>query len=1167
MLVTLRKLLVCLIPAFVFSMSSCWVNAQSLPDVSVSPAPQQIAGRIDESNLQRLPGNPSPSARTTTDLGRVPNDFPQQHILMMLKRGATQQQALDQFMKEQYDPHSANFHKWLTPEQYGSLFGPATEDIQKITNWLTQRGFSVNRVAAGRTFVDFSGTAGQVAAAFHTEVHRYRRNGEEHFANASDPMIPAALGNVVSGFRALNDFYPKALAQNPRMVRLDRATGKWSHGTQGHFTTSYGGGTGTAYVIGPQDFAQIYHINQVWQQSLSTPSGPQKLVGTGQTIGVIGDTDLAAGDIQNFRDQFGITALGPNGSVVVDHPPTTVCAAPNPASPDLEGYVDAEWAGATAPDATIDFVTCANSGTTSGTDLAATYIVQDPSHAKQDAVLSSSYGYCEQNPQSESNQFYVQLWQQAAAEGITVVVAGGDAGAAECDEPVSFTYVTHGLGVSGEASTPYNIAVGGTDFSDVFSGTTANYWAATNSATLESAKSYIPETPWNESCASPLVLQGFNQMNGTSFDSSSGANGLCTYASHLPKDIFLVSPTFVRDAGSGGLSTVSARPAWQSGVLGLPADNARALPDISMFASSGVTWGHSLVYCYSGTDQGCDFSNANTVLLNTDGGTSFVAPAFSGIMALINQKTGDRQGQANNVLYPLAAQQFIHNNSPTQPNLSTCAAYLGTGVLSACYFHDVSATPNPDSATQQQTPFLMGTTAVPCTGTATTAGVFTDTSTDPASNSENCYGYQITITGSGNSLTTTPNYYGVLSTADNATSPAFAATPGYDLATGLGSPNVYTLVNAPQWSRLAITSTTLPGGVVGSAYSQTLAASGGVTPYTWSVVSGTLPAGLALAPATGIISGTPTAPGTSTFTVQVADSEGTPATATAAFTVTVVGAPVPVASATALTSSSASVGTGMNVTFTATVSGAGGIPTGTVTFYNGSASMGTGTLANGVATLTTSFGSTGTATITAVYGGDTNFTGSTSAPLTETIATPGFTATANPSSLTIPFQGSGTVSLTITSQGGFAGPVNFACGTLPAYFSCSFSNQSVSLTSSGGAVTNMLVIHAAVVSTASAKPSSGSGSRIFSTAAVWLPALAVLLVGGGRKRNTPVGRMRMLAWVCICAAVVAAMSGCGGRGDHEAPIGNYSVPINLTSTGAASQTITLPVVVQVPGVQ
>src|ERR1700722_6341681 len=1130
MLVTVRSLFVSLVIVLAVLATSRRVDAQS-PDLSLPAAAPQISGPIVESNLQRLSGNPSPAVETSRDLGRVANDFPQEHILMMLRRGAAQQQALDHFMQQQYDPHSANFHKWLTPEQFCALFGPSAEDLERITGWLTQHGFTVNRVAAGRTFIDFSGTAGQVAAAFHTEIHHYQHQGEEHFANASDPLIPAALANVVSGFRALNDFHPKGVAHKPTMARLDRATGKWSHMVQGHFTTDYG--AGTDYVVGPQDFAQIYNINQVWQQ---------KIIGTGQTIGVIGDTDLDAGDIQNFRDQFGISALGPNGSVVVDHPPTTVCAAPNSSSPDLEGYIDAEWAGATAPDATIDFVTCADSGVTSGTDLAAGYIVQDATHAKQDSVLNSSYGYCEQDPQSESNQFYVQLWQQAAAEGITVVVAAGDAGGAECDEPIRFTYVNHGLGVSGEASTPYNIAAGGTDFSDVFSGTTANYWSATNSSTLQSAKSYIPETAWNESCGSALVLQSFNQQNGTSFTSGSGPNGLCTHASTLPVNFLLIQPTFIRSGGAGGLSTVSPRPGWQSGVAGLPAGNARALPDISMFASSGLYWGHSLIFCYSGNGSGCDFSDANTVFADTDGGTSFVAPAFSGIMALINQKTGDRQGQANNILYPLAGQQFITSNSTTQPNLATCAAYLGTGVLPACYFHDVSGTPNPDPATQKQTPFVTATTSVPCTGSATAAGVFTDTSTDAASNYENCYGYQITVTGSGSSLTTTPNYYGVLSTADNATAPAFAATPGYDLATGLGTPNVYALVNAPQWSGLSITTTTLASGTVGIGYTQTVAATGRIAPYTWSITSGSLPAGLSLAPATGVISGTPTTAGISTFTIQVTDAESTPVTASASFSMT--GAPgvSKVASTTVLTSSAENVGIGTNVTFTATVSGAGGVPTGTVTFYNGTSSMGTGTLSNGVATLTISFSTTGTFTITAVYGGDASYTGSTSQPLTETIVNPGFTTTVNPTNLSIEFAGPGAVTVTVTPQGGVTGPVNFSCGTLPKFFSCGFAKSSISLNPSSAASNNAITINTAAV------PATAM------TAAFWLPAFAGLLAFGRRRTK--------LALICVCFAFIAALGGCG-RGDHDAPLGNYSVPVTVSASGVASQTVTVAVTITV----
>jgi hypothetical protein len=416
-------------------------------------------------------------------------------------------------------------------------------------------------------------------------------------------------------------------------------------------------------------------------------------------------------------------------------------------------------------------------------------------------------------------------------------------------------------------------------------------------------------------------------------------------------------------------------------------------------------------------------------------------------MALINQKTGDRQGQANNILYPLAAQQFITNSSTTQPNLATCAAYLGTGVLPACYFHDVSGTPNPDPATQQQTPFVTATTSLPCTGSATAAGVFTDASTDATSNYENCYGYQITVTGSGSSLITTPNYYGVLSTADTATAPAFAATPGYDLATGLGTPNVYALVNAPLWSALSITTTSLAPGTVGIGYAQTLAATGRIAPYTWSVTSGSLPSGLSLAPATGVISGTPATAGTSTFTVQVADAESTPVTATASFTLTV----------------------------------ATGVP-------------------------------------------------------------PGFTTTVNPSNLSIEFAGTGTATVTVTPQGGLTGPVNFSCGTLPKFFSCNFAPSSITLNSSGAAVSSTLTINSAAV------PATATA------AAFWLPAFAGLLAIGRRKRK--------LALFCVCFAFIAAMSGCG-RGDHDAPLGNYSVPVTVSSPGVASQTVTVAVAITV----
>ena len=290
---------------------------------------------------------------------------------------------------------------------------------------------------------------------------------------------------------------------------------------------------------------------------------------------------------------------------------------------------------------------------------------------------------------------------------------------------------------------------------------------------------------------------------GQNFVNSFGPNGFCTYAAQQPVDPNLgFPPYFLPYAGSGGLSKVSARPVWQTGVPGIPEQGGRAVPDISMFAFGGYTWSQTLIMCDSAlagmpAGTGCDFSNPDDVYANLQGGTSLVAPAFAGIMALIDQKSGDRQGQANYVLYPLAAEQYVSYASSSQPSLANCAAYLGAQVLSSCYFHDISATPNPGAPS---TPFLTSNTSIPCTGTATSPGTFTDASTDPASNNENCYGYQITVTTNGSSLTTTPDYYGVLSTAENATSPAWPATPGYDLATGLGSPNVYSLVNAPQWN-------------------------------------------------------------------------------------------------------------------------------------------------------------------------------------------------------------------------------------------------------------------------------------------------------------------------------------------------------------------------------
>jgi subtilase family serine protease len=745
--------------------------------------------------LVTLHGNTSTRALAANDQGRAPDGLPQQHILLMLRRPEDRNQALQQFIARQYDPSSSDFHRWLTPQQFGARFGPSPQDVARVTDWLTRRGFTVNSVPTGGLLVDFSGTAGQITQAFGTEIHHYRLQGEDHYANDRDPSIPTALAPLVAGFRALNDFHPPPHVRHPGIAHYDRAAKQWFRESTGeaHLTAA----ANALYITGPQDYARIYGVDQVWKER-ADPRWTRTLTGTGQTIGIVGETNLEPADIQNFRDQFGITALGPNGSVQTENPPASFCAAPNPADNEPEGYLDAEWSGAMAPDATVDYVACGRQGVTSGADLAAVYLLTDAAHVRRISVLSNSYGDCEAQPDSEANQFYVQLWQLAAVEGITVVVAAGDSGSDGCQNV--YKYATQGLSVVNAASTPYNIAAGGTDFSDVFSGTTSRYWSAANETGQVSAQSYIPEMTWNDSCASPLVLARFGQ----GFTTSYGPNGFCTFAANQPLAPGTFFPPFANAAAaSGGLSVVSPRPAWQTGVPGIPAQGGRAVPDISMFASGGEAWSQTLILCDSAqanlpAGAGCDFTNQDDVYANYDGGTSFVAPAFAGIMALINQKSGDRQGQANYVLYRLAAEQALLYSSATQPSMANCAAYLGPQVLSSCYFHDISATPNIGGPADQ--PFLAGNISIPCTGTASSQGTFTEASNQAVSNNQNCYGYQINVTDDNNALTSTPSYFGILSTSLTDATPAYTATPGYDLATGLGSPNVFSLVNAPQWS-------------------------------------------------------------------------------------------------------------------------------------------------------------------------------------------------------------------------------------------------------------------------------------------------------------------------------------------------------------------------------
>ena len=516
---------------------------------------------IDDSDVVALPGNVHPLARLQFDTGPAPPSLPMERMILVLRRSADKQADLDQFLAALQDPTSSDFHQWLTPEEFGNRFGPFPEDIDAVTGWLTSHGFVVEAVGKGKSWINFSGTAADVKAAFQTTIHIYRVNGRLHHANAEDPSIPRGLADVVAGVASLNDFPRKPM-----------------HNSIGPAVQPYYTSGGTSS-LSPGDFAIIYDVNALYTAGID---------GSGQTIAIVGRTHPPGTEWGTFRTMMGLPPSPPNT-------PTVIVNGPDPGDlggdEDIEADLDVEWSGAVAQKATIIFVTSATTDTTDGVDLSAQYIVDN----KLAPVMSTSFGECEADLGATENQFYYNLWSQAAGEGVTAFVSSGDSGAAGCDADNS-SRASHGQAVNGLASTPYNVAVGGTEF-DEGSGT---YWG-TNNGYYTSALGYIPEVVWNE---------------------SGDDDGSDLYAT------------------GGGLSIEYPKPAWQV-APGVPSNNSRCVPDVALSSAAHDAY-----------------------LVETLGalyevyGTSAASPSMAGLMALIVQKAGVWQGNANTRLYQLGNAQY-----------------------------------------------------------------------------------------------------------------------------------------------------------------------------------------------------------------------------------------------------------------------------------------------------------------------------------------------------------------------------------------------------------------------------------------------------------------------------------------------------------------------------
>jgi Pro-kumamolisin, activation domain/Bacterial Ig-like domain (group 3) len=1161
------------------AVSVFFVLPRSFASAQQLTVPSRILEPVNETKLTILKGNTHRLARPQFDRGSAPSDLPMDRMLLVLKRSPEQEAGLQKLLDDQQDKASSSYHKWLTPEQFGLKFGPNDQDIQAVTSWLQSHGFQIAQVAKGRNMIEFSGTASQVQEALHTAIHKYVVNGEEHWANASDPAVPSALTPVVAGVLTLHNFVKKPmlhmLAQRIPAKLVPQGAGKPPKVT---FP-----GTPAFYALAPADYAKIYNINPLYT---ANPS----INGTGRSIAVVGRSNIfgSGSDITNFDTVFGVASTGTV---------TTVLNGPDPGDigggEEFEATLDVTWSSALAPGATVDFVVSAITDTTDGVDLSEQYIVDN----NLADIMTESFGGCEALGSAEA-QGLASLAEQAATQGISYFVASGDSGAEGCDDPNAETVATGPISVSVTAATPFDVAVGGTIFNE--NGQDSKYWSSTNTEdTFESALSYIPEDVWNESCSEEQCGENANIA-----------------------------------AGGGGASAIFAKPAWQSGVAGIPNDGARDLPDVSLTAALHDPY----LVCI---EASCVPDSQGNISFGAVGGTSASTPSFAAIMALVDQKMNARQGLANYVLYKLAAAE----------KLSSCNASNTSGLpASTCVFNDVTVGNNEvpgEVSAGTQYPATVGYDLATGLGSVNVANLVNRWSsvtfnasntaisiTSPASpvtiTHGSAVGLNLTVAANGGtpsgpvaviantgSASNQKTGIGSFPLVSGSATPTINSLPGgtYTLAAQYSGDGTF----APSTSPSPGPSVTVNSEASNTMLSaQTLDQSFNFIPFTGGPygsfvylradVAGASGQGVATGNVTFMDSGNSLGSfalnsqgNTATPNFENAPNGGTP---TGLFTLAV-GSHSIIASYAGDASFQPSDSSAENLnitqapttttvtsvedvkgsTFTATVNtGSGGTPpSGTIAFSVNGTQVGsaitvaavpaltsqTGTLQGAQATATfadTALGN-GAYTVKASYSGDTNYVASSGTAAVTQKSDFSISGGSNPA-INIPAAGqNGLLTLTITALDGYNGTINFtasSCSGLPAGATCAFSPASVA----GSGTTVVTVSTTGATSGRLVRPRRGS--------MWWLASLGTGIAGmfflGGFSKRRAAGST---AVTLLVGAMLISGMGCGGGSNNNmnnnnpppppsstpTPTGTSNVVVTATS-GALTHTLTFALNVQ-----
>jgi subtilase family serine protease len=318
----------------------------------------RITSAIDNGRFVVLDSTVRPLALAEHgDEGLVEPSLKLPWMTLSFKRTPAQQDALARLLAQQQDSSSEKYHQWLSSDEYAKQFGLSPGDIERVAAWLEGQGFRVEYRANDRDFIVFSGAAGQVRSTFHTEIHRYTIRGQSHYVNATAPSVPEALSGVVLSLQGLTDVHLR-----PRVIRGKPAVTLHPNENDGDGAES----------LAPDDIATIYNIAPLYQQGID---------GAGQSIAILGGSNVNLNDIRAFRGHFNLPAADPQ---IVE------CCGPDPGETmddaELEADLDLEWSSAVARAATIIFVYAPSPIDT------IEYVV-DHNLAP---VFSESFGICEQ---------------------------------------------------------------------------------------------------------------------------------------------------------------------------------------------------------------------------------------------------------------------------------------------------------------------------------------------------------------------------------------------------------------------------------------------------------------------------------------------------------------------------------------------------------------------------------------------------------------------------------------------------------------------------------------------------------------------------------------------------------------------------------------------------